>query len=303
MFVSVIICTYRRAAEVQRLLICLSEQKSVAFEVLVVDGSGEDRAVVDAVESAARESAKGLRLCLIRSPAGLTRQRNVGLKHAQGDLICFLDDDVTVPPTFLKQVVDILSAPEHLDVGGITGYDDRNYPASINFRWKLRRWLGVVPSLEPGQVDRFGRNVPISFARPFTGFRPVGWLPGFCMIYRRRAMDRIFFDEQLPTYGGEDRDYSLKVGAGWRLLLCGDLHVEHHVAAAHRVAGWRQIRQTAFGQGRGFRQRSRTWGDTAAFLAFVGKELCIESLALVRHPTPASLAAPIARVCGALQGW
>ncbi|MGE3776800.1 MAG: glycosyltransferase family 2 protein, partial [Pirellulaceae bacterium] len=70
MFVSVIICTYRRAAEVQRLLICLSEQKSVAFEVLVVDGSGEDRAVVDAVESAARESAKGLRLCLIRSPAG-----------------------------------------------------------------------------------------------------------------------------------------------------------------------------------------------------------------------------------------
>ena len=303
MFVTIIICTYRRAADLERLLNNLNRQTVREFDVLIVDGSGDESAVATLVERWTATIGNGLSLRLVPSATGLTRQRNVGLRQARGDAICFLDDDVTVEERFVEQVAELFEASEHQDVGGIAGYDTLNYPAAVSLRWHLRKRFGVVRGLQPGDADRLGRNVPLSFAVPFRGCVPVGWLPGFCMIYRRTALENLQFDERLPTYGGEDRDFSMQVAQRWRLLFCGDLQVQHHHSTVNRVAGTRQVYQTAFGIGRGFRKRASGMADLFIIFTYTLREFAIEALAGVKHPNATSFAAPFARVMGLVAGW
>ena len=93
---SVIVVTWRRPDHVTRCLAALAGSTQVPDEVIVVDAS-EDSATADAVS----RSALGLRGVAIRLgfPGGaghMTTARNVGLLHAHGDVISFLDDDVRV---------------------------------------------------------------------------------------------------------------------------------------------------------------------------------------------------------------
>lgn len=302
MLISVIICTYRRAEDVRKILGCLAVQTLRDFEVLVVDGSGADPVVRDAVAEAAGGAAAGTRLEIIESPAGLTRQRNAGLARARGHIICFLDDDVTVGADFLEKVRELMDSPDMRDVGGLTGYDQENYPQPISWRWRMRRLLGTTPGLEPGVADRLGRHAPLSFVQHPVERLRVGWLPGFCMIYRRESIGDLRFDEGLPTYGGEDRDFSFAVGERWRLLLCGSLLLRHHTSPTARSSAVRRVYETGFGTGRTFAKRARGVRDTASIAHYIGCEFLVDLVAFTRRPTVDGLRTPFARARGIIAG-
>ena len=251
----------------------------------MIDGNGEISPARDTVGKFLGRPNVSLDVALLASPKGLTRQRNAGLRAAKGDLVCFLDDDVTFDRDFLAKVADFFGRPEMKDVGGITPYDSLNYGAPITWRWRLRNLLGTIPSLDPGQVDHLGRAVPLTFLKPWRGQKEIGWLGGFCMIYRREATEGLRFDELLPTYAGEDRDFSMRVGRNWRLLICGDLSVEHHYSAHGRDADLERLRQSSYGVGRRFAQNVQSFGDyfTAA-RTFLG-DLTIDAIAIARRPS------------------
>ena len=107
-----VICTYGRSAALDALLHCLQMQRYTNFEVLAVDGNGDVSPARSTVEDFLQRTEVGFDLNVIRSPRGLTRQRNVGLAAAKGDLICFLDDDVTFDCDFLANVAAIFEQPE-----------------------------------------------------------------------------------------------------------------------------------------------------------------------------------------------
>ena len=300
--ISVIICTYRRADDIRRILECLAAQTLSDFEVLVVDGSGEEPIVRDAVAEVARGVAAGMRLQVIESPAGLTRQRNAGLARAGGEIICFLDDDVTVDSRFLETVRELMDSPDMRDVGGLTGFDQENYPQPISWRWRMRRLLGTTPGLEPGVADRLGRHAPLSFVRQPLERLHVGWLPGFCMIYRRESIGDLRFDEALPTYGGEDRDFSFAVGERWRLLLCGSLIVRHHSSPTARSSAVRRVYETGFGTGRTFAKRARGVRDAASIAHYIGCEFLLDMVAFTRRPSVDGFRMPFARARGIVAG-
>ncbi len=302
MFVSVIICTYGRAAVLEQLIHCLEHQTHQNFEVLLVDGNDLGSPAQLALETLVSKSSSSARLRILRSPRGLTRQRNTGMRAASGDVLFFLDDDVTFEPGFLAQAAELFARPDMEDVGGITGYDILNYGHSLALRWRIRNWFGAIPSLEPGAVDHLGRGVPVSFVKPFSGFKAVGWLAGFCMIYRRAVLQGLEFDEELPTYGGEDRDFSIRVGKCWRLLLWGDLHLRHHGSEEGRDSDVDRMLQNSFGAGRRFAKEARSLSDRCVMARTLAGDLFVDTLSLLSSPSWNRFLMSPARIRGLIQG-
>jgi glycosyltransferase involved in cell wall biosynthesis len=300
MKLSVIICTYRRTEPVALLLRSLAAQTLTDFEVLLVDGGGESGYAQSLAN--VKRYAPNLDVWVLASPKGLTRQRNAGLRAARGELICLLDDDVSFEPDFLEKIAAAFERPGMERVGGLTGYDVLHYPQAINARWRLRRLLRIVPSLEPGAINRLGASVPVSFCQPFSGSKRVGFFYGFCMIYRRSAIAGLFFDEDLPTYGGEDRDFSFRVGREWSLLLDGDLKLQHFRSGESRDSLVERTRQTGFGAGRTFAKPRKFFFDYAMLAWSIAGEFLIDTLAFFENPSRDRLRMPFARVSGTLAG-
>lgn len=298
--VTVIVCTYGRDDHVRRLSACLAAQSYPEFDVVIVSGGDPREGSAAPAELFAIGDTDRMRV--LNSPRGLTRQRNRGLREARGDLVCFLDDDAIVGPGFLDRVVAIFADPVNNDLGGITAYDVLNYPQRITGRWRLRRLLRLVPSLEPGDVDRLGRAVPLSFALPGDARVPVRWLAGFCMVYRREAIRDLAFDEQLPTYAGEDRDFSTRVGRTWRLLLCGDLHAQHLITPAARETCPQRVYQMGFGFGRTFRKQRTRAIDWPLLAYSLAGEFTLDVVAWLRKPTREGLSLALARPRGVVAG-
>src|SRR5262249_13320550 len=146
--ISIIICTYGRSTAVEDLFSTLAVQTNQDFEVLVIDANSAPSPIRTLVD----RFSERLPVRWIGAPKGLTRQRNIGLRESCGDLICFLDDDVTVDADFLARVNELFARADLKDVGGLTGYDVLNYAAVPNLRWKLKWWLRAIPSLKPGDA-------------------------------------------------------------------------------------------------------------------------------------------------------
>jgi len=302
MFVSIIICTYRRADALGDLLDCLAVQTYRNSEILIIDGSGDDLCVREKLEGFMKRVGKRVNLELIQTQKGLTRQRNVGLRKAQGDLVCFFDDDVTFDERFISQTVSLFQQNEMNNVGGVTGYDVLNYGVSMRFRHKLRGAFGFYKSWRPGALARCGLVVPLDIQPPFSGCMDVGWLGGFCMLYRREAIAGLYFDEGLPTYGGEDSNFSMKVGKKWRLVLCGDLHLKHHRTMTSRVNGPAQVYDTSFGTARNQLAESRTFAGVMWLLWFAVLEFGFDLVSFFRRPSRMTLKIIMSRQRGLIEG-
>ena len=98
--------------------------------LVVVDGCSDDSAVV-----ASRHGAEVIRTGLRSGPA---RARNLGVSHAKGDAILFLDSDVCVHSDTLSRILDHFEQDPELDAV-IGAYDDS--PAAGTFMSQYRNLL------------------------------------------------------------------------------------------------------------------------------------------------------------------
>jgi len=96
--ISLIVATCNRVHELEGLLASLEAQSYQDFEVLIVDQNPDDRLVP------ILQKHSQLRLRQLRSPLGLSRARNVGLRAAEGDILAFPDDDCWYPEQLLGLV-------------------------------------------------------------------------------------------------------------------------------------------------------------------------------------------------------
>jgi glycosyltransferase involved in cell wall biosynthesis len=292
--ITVIICTIRRVELLNRLLRDLAKQSYRNVDVLVVGP-----AQWSTFPPTPPNDVRGLTVSFLPAPKGLSKARNLGLEHAKGSLVCFLDDDVRLETDFLEKAALLFSQRELADVGGLTGYDTVHYSTPVSVRWKLRHLLGVIPSLEPGDVDHLGSNVPLAFLSPFSGCREVKWLPGFCQIFRRSAISGLCYDE---VTAAEDRDFSMEVGRRWRLLVCGDLRLAHEQDSQDRMDTVASVRRAAFGLGRSFVKRKRGPSDNFRITRIVLGDLLIDVLAAVMNPSSTSWKTSLSRLQGYLSG-
>ena len=117
--ISVVVCTYNRAALLREALRSLFAQKAqdLTFEIVVVDNNSSDDTPAT-VESLKAESPISLRY--FREPRqGNAYARNTGVEKAESSIIAFLDDDCTADENWLATIKSAFDRdPELAFVGG-----------------------------------------------------------------------------------------------------------------------------------------------------------------------------------------
>ena len=197
--VSIIVPTIDRHAELERFLASANAQKFDRYEVLVID---------QGVTSVETLTARHRHVRFFRSSIrGLSHCRNIGIRHAVGDLLVFADDDCVLAGDYLATLstyAPLLSDPLIFGFGNALNLED-DLPLVTTFR-PTRGTVG------PWRCDT---------------------LCSISLVFNRTTFDRIGgFDERLglgtPFPAGEETDLLLRImAAGGRGVYLDRLTIRH----------------------------------------------------------------------------
>lgn len=119
MNITVILCTYNRCESLRKALESVAESRlpePIDWEVLVVDNNSKDQ-TREVVEEFCRAYPGRFRY-LFEAKQGKSFALNTGIREARGSVFAFMDDDVTVEPTWLRNVTVPLEQGTWSGVGG-----------------------------------------------------------------------------------------------------------------------------------------------------------------------------------------
>ncbi len=216
---SVIVCTRNRADQLERCLRSLSQLAGEPGEIVVIDNDPAEPATASVVER-----FPGVRH-VPESRPGLSIARNTGVRHSDGEVLAFVDDDVTVHPGWLERLLRGFQAPEVMAVTGAI------LPAELESECQVifERLMGHAG--RGYREIRFGQG----FFAPQVSSSPPVWAigAGANMALRRRAFDLVGpFDERLGAgAAGCSEDSEL----WYRLLAIGsECRYEPSAVVFHR---------------------------------------------------------------------
>jgi GT2 family glycosyltransferase len=226
---SLIVCTYLRPDSLVALLQSVQNQNLYPDEILIVDGSTNDK-TKNALE---QFQFKNVNYFLVnKENRGLTKQRNFGITKIANDseIVCFLDDDTVLEEDYFSEILKTFQTnPDVIGVGGVAVneykwepqienffYNPKKYYLFEGYAYKeglrnvIRNYLGLAANLGPGKMPAFSHARPCFF--PMTGKTyDVDLLIGMSMSFRKSVFDEINFSSFFEGYGlYEDADFSLR---------------------------------------------------------------------------------------------
>jgi glucosyl-dolichyl phosphate glucuronosyltransferase len=167
MNITVILCTFNRCQSLAKTLESVAASKlpaSVEWEVLVVDNNSSDQ-THEVVEGFSRRYPGRFRYLFEPQP-GKSFALNTGVSKARGDVLAFLDDDVTVEPTWLQNLTAPLNGSGWAGTGGRTLLAQRYSPPpwlALEGPYAVGHALAALFDLgpEPCDLDRapYGTNM------------------------------------------------------------------------------------------------------------------------------------------------
>ena len=197
---SVIVPVYNGALHLSRCLQALRVSDFQDFEVIVVDDCSTD-STPQIIE---RFGARYLRTPRQVGPGGA---RNLGVRHAAGEIIAFVDADVVAPLNALGMIVDALD--RDATVAAVFGSYDEN-PA----------W--------PDFLSQY-KNLMHHYVHQISNERAVTFWAG-CGAIRKSTFEAVggFDAAKYPNASIEDIELGYRlVGNGHRIQLLKQLHVKH----------------------------------------------------------------------------
>ena len=186
----VAVCTHRRTREMSRFLDSLVLQTRTPDELVIIDAS-PDGQTEQMLRNRAGLGQLAQRVVYLRVTGplrGLTRQRNYALRWATRDLIAFFDDDVVLSPDCLQEMESVHRSGGGSIAGVAAFVENQQQPPSA--LWRVRRLLGIVPSLRPGSYARGGMPVSWNFLAENSDVTEGDWLSGCSMMWRTAVARR-----------------------------------------------------------------------------------------------------------------
>lgn len=234
-----------RPNAVVKLLQSVSKQSLFPDEIIIVDGSANDKTK----EVLKKHNFKNLTYFKVKpSERGLTKQRNFGVKKVANtiDVVCFLDDDTILDIHYFKNMINTYSM--HKTAIAVGGYitnevEWKHKQTSINFdefqmdgfvrklgyRNVLRKKLGLLSNKLPGIMPEFSNGFPISFLPPTNKTYEVEFFMGGAASYKKNVFEQINFSTYFEGYGlYEDLDFCLRLSKLGKLYVNTAAQLEHH---------------------------------------------------------------------------
>lgn len=237
---SVVICTRDRPASLLDTLRSLRTQTDRPDELLILDDGCLSQIDHDRVAVAAGEVTPDWRI-ISTSGRGLTASRNLAAHSAIGDILLYLDDDVTCEANVVREIVRLMSDPL---VSGVTATiiePTFRARAAKLFQWgyRLAGWWGIAPRGTPRGPRPAALNDP-------SAARRARWLSGAAMALRRSVVLAHPFDESLTEYAlGEDREMGYRLAPKHWLLESKRARVIHRRDGGGRADPYRMGFMTA----------------------------------------------------------
>jgi glycosyltransferase involved in cell wall biosynthesis len=286
MDVSVVVCTYNRAALLRAALASLMELRTAdrfQYEIVVVDNGSTDETsrVIQEAAASAPVPLRGVR----EPQPGVACARNCGVRAARGAWIAFFDDDQIAEPGWL---LELMEAARQTGARLIGGAVQLLLPESQIQRlpYICRRLLGE--STLEGRPRRFGRKL-------FAGTANL--------LVNRTIFDEIgLFDETLKE-AGEDTDLNRRMRAAGIEGCFAPSAVVRHVVPRYRL-GEDYFRWTSLRNGMHLARRERHQWGRALFPAVLAARLAQAAVQFVPRRLWGSLTgSPAARLEGRCQFW
>jgi len=199
-FISVIVPVYNGSKTISHCLESISKSSYANFECIVVD----DRSSDNSVEIA---ESFGVRVIRLDAQKGAAHARNQGSKIAQGDILLFIDSDVTIPPDLLDKVARTFK--KNPEISALFGsYDDQ--PGSPNF-------ISQYKNLFHHYIHQTSRQEASTF---WSG----------CGAVKREVFDAVsgFDHDNYSSASIEDIEMGSRLRKmGFQILLEKDIQVKH----------------------------------------------------------------------------
>ncbi|HEY9898496.1 MAG TPA: glycosyltransferase [Pantanalinema sp.] len=220
---SVVVTTYNRVAILEKALRALLDQRTeLAYEVLVVDDGSTD-STPQLIEALGVDHP---RLRGVAQPnQGRAHARNTGIREARGELLCYVDSDVVVVPTFVQAHVDAHRAAREKRPDRevfVQGH-------SVNVDDFERLTEARVPPFDPSRAFFDTKNVSI----------------------RRRVLEEVGgFDTGFVEYGWEDLELGVRLKAKGVGIIRSNQALGFHYHPAFTVGDLPKLRRIEEERGR-----------------------------------------------------
>ncbi len=209
--ISVIVPVYNRLEHLRSLIICLIKQEAQPYELIISDdGSSQD--VMDFIKDLipkikfkvkyVRQSDLGFRK---------TRALNNGVKHSEGEILVFCDQDLIFPPDYLKVIKENINKKIFLMSRpiSVTQEEKNKILEDLNFGKNYSELLKYLPK-QYSDIERwilrkdFFRRILNKLKLNKRGIRLVGMSYA---LYKENYIAVNGYDEKYRGWGLEDDDF------------------------------------------------------------------------------------------------
>jgi glycosyltransferase involved in cell wall biosynthesis len=230
---SIVIPTYNRQPILEKCLIALEQQTTIApYEIVVVDDGSTDGTATWLQQRAFPH----VRL-LQHDHQGAAAARNLGVQSAKGNIIIFIDSDLVVTEVFLQSHLDALQQAEQA-----TGSDRLFTYGSV-----INTCNFADPTSEPFKITDYSRAY---------------FATGNVAIERKWLEEAGLFDTSFQLYGWEDLELGVRLKKlGLKLVKCPEA-VGYHWHPAFSLAEIPKLIDQEIQRGRMgvlFYQKHPTW--------------------------------------------
>jgi len=227
MKISAIIPTKNRASDLSNALKSIFDQSVLPDELIIVDQSDTVESKRSAFEILESYDYKSCVYIYSRDIKGLVEAKHVGTKHAKGEIILFLEDDIILDRQYIEVMKNCFQT--HPDLVGCCGVITN--PPSSSF---IKRYIFDVfhtGLFHDPRNQIYGENQNNEY-----NLTPSNKLSGGCSAWKAQVFENIHFDTFNGFHMLEDIEFSMRVAKIYRreLYINMDAKLQHNCSPINR---------------------------------------------------------------------